>query len=153
MKKLNIVFAILAILVLVSCTASNPAPVSTPTPNPTPTPVEVTPTPTTPVPQPTPTPDPIPPTGVHEIKVTAKNWEFSPSTIEVKKGEKVRLLITSLDVPHGFSVPEYGINERLDPGKEVTVEFTADKTGEFTAFCSVFCGAGHSKMRGKIVVT
>ena len=72
---------------------------------------------------------------------------------EVKKGDKVRLLVTSLDVPHGLSIPEYGINERLDPGKTVTVEFTADKTGSFTAFCSVFCGAGHSKMGGQIVVT
>ncbi len=163
MKKLNCVFALLAILVLVSC-GTNPQPtppVSNP-PTPTPGPVQVTPTPTTPdpVPQPTPnppttTPTPVTPpvSGVHEIKVTARNWEFSPSSIEVKKGEKVRLLVTSVDVPHGFSVPEYQINERLDPGKEVAVEFTAEKTGEFTAFCSVFCGAGHSKMRGKIVVT
>ena len=126
MRKINVFLAILTILVLVSCTASTP--------------------PTPPVSNP-------PVSGVHEIKVTARNWEFEPSTIEVKKGEKVKLLVTSTDVPHGLAIPEYGINERLDPGKTVTVEFTAEKAGEFTAFCSVRCGAGHSKMRGKIVVT
>src|SRR3989338_5973863 len=90
---------------------------------------------------------------VKEFKMTAKQFAFEPEIIEANKGDKVRLIVTSVDVPHGLSIPEYGINERLNPGKTVTVEFTADKTGSFTAFCSVFCGAGHSKMRGKIVVT
>ena len=89
---------------------------------------------------------------VKEFKMTAKQFAFEPATIEINKGDKVRLIVTSLDVPHGISIPEYGINERLDPGKEVKIEFTADKEGTFTAFCSVFCGSGHSNMKGKIVV-
>lgn len=89
---------------------------------------------------------------VKEFQMTAKQFSFEPSTIEVNKGDRVKLVITSLDVPHGFSIPEYGINERLDPGKPVTIEFTAGKEGTFTAFCSVFCGSGHSNMKGKIVV-
>ncbi|MDP3766312.1 MAG: cupredoxin domain-containing protein [Nanoarchaeota archaeon] len=89
---------------------------------------------------------------VKEFKMTAKQFMFEPATIEVSKGDRVKLVITSLDVPHGFSIPEYGINERLDPGKPVTIEFKADKEGTFTAFCSVFCGSGHSNMKGKIVV-
>lgn len=89
---------------------------------------------------------------VKEFKITAKQFTFSPDTIEINKGDKVRLIVTSTDVPHGISIPEYGINERLDPGKPVTIEFTAEKEGTFTAFCSVFCGAGHSGMKGKIIV-
>ena len=93
------------------------------------------------------------PTGeVKEFKMTAKQFAFEPSTIEVNKGDKVRLIVTSTDVPHGIAIPEYGINERLDVGKPVTIEFTADKQGSFTAFCSVFCGSGHSAMKGKIIV-
>lgn len=91
-------------------------------------------------------------TQVKEFKMTAKQFQFEPSTIEVNKDDKVRLIVTSIDVPHGISIPEYGINERLDPNKPVTIEFTADKAGTFTAFCSVFCGSGHSNMKGKIVV-
>lgn len=94
----------------------------------------------------------VAPDNVKEFKITAKQFSFEPDTIEVNKGDKVRLVITSMDVPHGFSIAEYGINERLDVGKPVTIEFTADKEGSFTAFCSVFCGSGHSNMKGKLVV-
>ena len=87
-----------------------------------------------------------------EFKIKAKQFSFEPSVIEVNKGDKVRLTVESLDVPHGFSILEYGINERLDPGKEVRIEFTADKQGTFTFFCSVFCGSGHTGMKGKIIV-
>ena len=89
---------------------------------------------------------------VKEFKMTAKQFAFEPSTIEVNRGDKVRLIVTSLDVPHGIAIKEYGINERLEPGKPATIEFTADKQGTFTAFCSVFCGSGHSGMKGKIIV-
>ena len=93
------------------------------------------------------------PTGeVKEIKVTARQFQFEPSTIEVNKGDKVRLVVTSVDVPHGIAIREYGINERLEVNKPTTIEFTADKEGTVTAFCSVFCGSGHSNMKGKIVV-
>ena len=89
---------------------------------------------------------------VKEFKITAKQFQFEPAIIEINRGDKVRLVVTSTDVPHGFTIPEYGINERLDPGKPATIQFTADKQGTFTAFCSVFCGSGHSNMKGKIVV-
>lgn len=90
--------------------------------------------------------------SVKEFKITAKQFSFEPSTIEVNKDDKVRLIVTSIDVPHGIAIPEYGINERLDVGKPVTIEFTADKEGTFATFCSVFCGSGHSGMKGKIIV-
>ena len=89
---------------------------------------------------------------VKEFKMTAKQFAFEPEIIEVNKGDKVRLIVTSIDVPHGIAIPEYGINERLNPGEPVTIEFIADKEGTFTAFCSVFCGSGHSNMKGKIIV-
>ena len=89
---------------------------------------------------------------VKEFKITAKQFEFSPSTIEVSKGDKVRLIVTSMDVPHGIAIREYGINKQLNPGEPVTIEFTADKAGTFTAYCTVFCGSGHSNMKGKLIV-
>ncbi len=90
--------------------------------------------------------------GFKEFKITAKQFAFEPSSVEVNKGDKVRLIVTSIDVPHGMSIPEYGINERLEPKKPVTIEFTADKQGTFNAFCSVFCGSGHRSMKGSVVV-
>lgn len=87
-----------------------------------------------------------------EIDMTAKQFEFVPSTVTVKQGQKVKINAKSIDVPHGFALPDYGIRERLDPGKEVTIEFVADKKGTFTFFCSVACGPGHGAMKGKLVV-
>lgn len=89
---------------------------------------------------------------IKEFRITASQFSFNPPVIEVNKGDKVRLIVTSADVPHGISISEYGINERLNPGEPATIEFTADKEGNFTAFCSVFCGSGHSNMKGKIIV-
>ena len=96
--------------------------------------------------------NPVQSEEVKEFKMTSKQFSFEPGVIEVNKGDKVRLIVTSIDVPHGISIPEYGINERLDPGKPVKIEFTADKQGTFTSFCSVFCGSGHSGMKGKLIV-
>jgi len=91
-------------------------------------------------------------TPVKDFSMIAKKWQFDPSTINVKQGDKVRLKIKSIDVAHGFSLLDFNINENLEPGKEIIVEFIADKKGEFTFFCSVLCGQGHSRMKGKLVV-
>ncbi|MBS3126603.1 cupredoxin domain-containing protein [Candidatus Woesearchaeota archaeon] len=89
---------------------------------------------------------------VKEFAMTAKRWEFTPSSITVNKGDTVKLTITSEDVTHGFNLPEFGVNAQLQPGKTIAVEFVADKTGTFSFFCSVFCGTGHSGMRGTLIV-
>src|SRR3989344_691234 len=44
---------------------------------------------------------------VKEFKITAKQFQFEPATIEVNKGDKVKLVITSTDVPLGFKIVEY----------------------------------------------
>lgn len=89
---------------------------------------------------------------VKEFNITAKKWEFDPGTITVNKGDTVKLHIKSIDVSHGFGLSAFGINEQLDPGETVDIEFTADKTGTFTFACSVFCGSGHSGMKGQLIV-
>lgn len=90
--------------------------------------------------------------AVKEINVVAKQFSFNPDPIIVNKGDKVKLILTSEDVEHGFAIVEYGINKRFSKENPVIVEFTADKTGEFRIFCSVFCGSGHSSMKGKLIV-
>jgi len=89
---------------------------------------------------------------VHEIKMTAKKYQFDPNTITVKKGEKVRLIITALDRDHGFKLEAFGINQKLKKHDPATIEFTADKAGTFPFQCSEFCGLGHGRMKGKLIV-
>jgi len=90
--------------------------------------------------------------GFVEIDMIARQWDFVPSRITVKEGDKVKLNIRTVDVTHGFTLFEFGVSERLTPGTTTTVEFTADKKGDYTFFCSVPCGRGHSAMKGKLVV-
>ena len=87
------------------------------------------------------------------INVEAFQFGFSPNPIKVKKGQKVTLNIKSMDVTHGFALPDYGINEQISPDKTTTVTFKADKAGEFGFYCSVFCGSGHARMNGKLIVS
>lgn len=88
----------------------------------------------------------------HEIKMIAKKYEFDPSVITVKKGEKVRLIITATDRDHGIKIEGYDINQRLKKGVPTMIDFTADKAGEFPFKCSVACGMGHGRMKGKLIV-
>jgi cytochrome c oxidase subunit II len=90
--------------------------------------------------------------GAREIQVTAKKYEFSPKVIDVKQGEHIKLVVTATDHDHGFECGEFHINQLLKKGEPTTIEFTADKAGTFPFRCSHFCGMGHLKMKGRIVV-
>ena len=87
------------------------------------------------------------------IKITAKRYEYNPSTITVKKGIPVVLEFTSLDRLHGFNCPALGIRTDIVPGKINTLRFVPQKTGTFPFHCDIFCGSGHEGMTGTIVVT
>lgn len=90
--------------------------------------------------------------AVHEIPMTAKKYEYTPSSIHVKKGEHVRLLITAVDHDHGFKLPAFDIQQELTKGDTTTIEFTPDKAGTFRFACSHVCGFGHRGMKAELVV-
>lgn len=89
---------------------------------------------------------------VREFDMTAKRYSFNPSTIRVNQGDLVRITVESTDVSHGIAIREYDINVELPPGQTKIIEFTADKKGTFNFYCSVFCGSGHSRMTGTLIV-
>ena len=87
-----------------------------------------------------------------EIQMTAKKYEFDPSTIRVHQGDHVKLVITALDHTHGIKIDALHINQKLEKGDPVTVEFTAPQPGTYPFECSHFCGLGHGKMKGELIV-
>lgn len=89
---------------------------------------------------------------VREFKMTARKYKFDPEVVTVKQGDHVRLVITALDRDHGFKLEGYGINQKLIKGDPATIEFTADQPGTLVFRCSEFCGLGHRKMKGRLVV-
>jgi len=90
--------------------------------------------------------------GVRVIDATAFRYDFNPNPIVVNQGEKVKIIMTSTDVTHGFLLPDYKINTLLPVGRPTTIEFVADKQGTFKFLCSVLCGSGHGSMKGKLIV-
>jgi cytochrome c oxidase subunit 2 len=87
------------------------------------------------------------------IRLKAKNFEFTPGEITVKKGEPVILELTSEDRAHGLNLSDFGVRVEVKPGTVSRVSFTPDKTGRFSFTCDVFCGSGHEDMTGTLVVT
>jgi cytochrome c oxidase subunit II len=86
-------------------------------------------------------------------QITAQSYEFLPDTIRVNQGDKVILNITAIDKDHGFGIKAMDINQRLPKGKTVTIEFVAEKKGEFKINCTQFCGFGHFGMKAKLIVS
>jgi len=88
------------------------------------------------------------------ISVVAERFTFVPSVIRLKYGETVELRLSSLDTNHGFSIPQAGVSVVVPKrGRgEARVLFRAKERGEFPFLCSKACGAGHTIMRGRIVV-
>ena len=86
------------------------------------------------------------------VDITAKRFEFSPATITLKKGEAVKLRVTSEDVTHGFFSRAFKFDTDLAPGQTQEMTVTPEKTGTFLAICHHFCGAQHANMKLTIVV-
>lgn len=89
---------------------------------------------------------------VKEFTVSGQNFSFTPSSLTVKKGDKVRIIFKSTQGFHDFVIDEYGVatKQLKSPGEEV-LEFIADKSGTFEYYCSV----GEHRalgMVGKLVV-
>ncbi len=78
---------------------------------------------------------------------------FQPDVIRVKKGEKVKIVVESMDVTHGFAVKGLGIDlGMIEPGEKKVIEFVADKEGVYVFRCTVMCSPMHNFMKGTIVV-
>jgi len=88
------------------------------------------------------------------ISIVAERFTFVPSEVKLKQGEVVELRIRSLDTNHGFHIRDAGVNVIVPKrGKgDARILFRAREKGVFPFECSKACGAGHTMMRGRIVV-
>lgn len=87
------------------------------------------------------------------FQITAKKYDFTPDTIKVTQGDTVVLQVIATDRDHGLGIKEYNIDRVLPKSEMVTIEFVADKKGEFTISCTKFCGWGHLGMKAKLIVS
>ncbi|WP_051251722.1 cupredoxin domain-containing protein [Psychrilyobacter atlanticus] len=90
--------------------------------------------------------------GVRIIEVESFRYSYSPSIIVVNNGEKIRIKFSTGDTEHGFKISEINFDLKAKKGKPAEGDFIAPKSGIYEITCSVFCGSGHKKMTGRLVV-
>ncbi len=101
-----------------------------------------------------------PANGVRTIyMVVEADWggsgydKFYPQTITVQKGDTVKIVLNNTDtMDHGFALDAFNINQPVTAGRTITFQFVASQVGIFDFYCTMPCGAGHSQMRGQLVV-
>ena len=92
--------------------------------------------------------------AVRTFEVTASKFKFDPGTLEVSEGDRVVVTLRSADTEHGFAIKKLKVKAAIPKGgSPVQVEFVAPKAGTYEITCSEYCGTGHSRMKGKLVVT
>ncbi len=103
----------------------------------------------------------VPPKGSFEIHVLAKQWMWKvqqPNGVrEINElhapiNTPVQLVMTSEDVIHSMFLPALRLKQDVLPGRYTYLWFTADKAGVYHLFCAEFCGTGHSRMTGRLVL-
>ncbi len=82
---------------------------------------------------------------VRKITIEGRAFAFSPSSITLKKGEKVQLTFVNSGGMHDFVIDELDVNSGvIQGGKSVVIEFTAPQVaGTFEYYCSV---ANHKQL-------
>jgi cytochrome c oxidase subunit 2 len=101
------------------------------------------------------------PVDAMEINVIGKQWMWKIqhpdgqreiNCLHVPIGKPVKLIMTSQDVIHDFSIPAFRVKMDVLPGRYTTEWFEATKPGTYYLFCDQYCGTEHSRMVGSVVV-
>jgi cytochrome c oxidase subunit II len=102
-----------------------------------------------------------PPDSAMEIFVIGKQWMWKVqhpegrreiNMLHVPLGQPVKLVLTSQDVIHDFSIPAFRVKQDVLPGMYTTEWFVPTRLGEYHLFCDQYCGAKHAEMAGTVVV-
>ena len=90
-------------------------------------------------------------TDVKEFTITGSSFSFSQSTINVKKGDTVKITFKNSGGMHDFVLDDFSVRTKvISSGETDSIQFTADKTGQFEYYCSV---ANHRAMGMKGTLT
>jgi cytochrome c oxidase subunit II len=66
--------------------------------------------------------------------------------------KEIHLLMHSKDLGHSFYVPELRVQQDFVPGLDLSLHFTATKTGKYEIVCTQLCGLGHYNMKAYLEV-
>jgi cytochrome c oxidase subunit 2 len=80
------------------------------------------------------------------------NDDIVASELVLPLNREVDLQLRSLDVIHGFFVPEMRLKQNAVPGATLHVHFTPIREGIYPILCSQVCGSGHARMQARMRV-
>jgi cytochrome c oxidase subunit 2 len=69
------------------------------------------------------------------------------SQLVLPAGREVDLTLRSIDVIHGFAVPEMRLKQNALPGQTQHIHFTPQRPGDYAILCTQVCGLGHYRMQ------
>lgn len=69
----------------------------------------------------------------------------------IPAGQQVDLTITSRDVIHSYWIPRLNGKRDAVPGRLHTWSLEATEPGEYTGWCTEFCGLSHARMRMSVI--
>lgn len=84
----------------------------------------------------------------NDIEIKATNFEFDQDEYTVKAGEEVKISLVNEEGTHGIAIDDLDV--KIDGDGEAT--FTPEEPGEYTIYCSIPCGQGHSDMVSTLIV-
>nr|YP_010714888.1 cytochrome c oxidase subunit II [Callimerus chinensis]WDE20702.1 cytochrome c oxidase subunit II [Callimerus chinensis] len=80
----------------------------------------------------------------------SNSWNFRlldvDNRIIIPFKSQIRMLVSSADVIHSWTIPSMGVKIDATPGRLNQVSFASERTGLFYGQCSEICGANHSFM-------
>ena len=89
-----------------------------------------------------------------DLYLMAMQFSYMPVVLRLKSGVPYRFRMMSMDVNHGASIHTgFAGHIMRRPAQTMTeMVMTFPEPGEFMIYCTVYCGEGHSQMKGKIIV-
>lgn len=83
--------------------------------------------------------------GYYNSYVTSKGFKVD-KPLRLKYGIPYKLVVTSADVIHSFSVPALKLKMDAIPGRLNHLFFCPSQHGSFVGYCAELCGVKHSIM-------
>ncbi len=89
-----------------------------------------------------------------DVYMMAMQFYYLPNVLRLERGVPYRFRMMSMEVNHGASIHTGFAGHIMRRPAQTMSEMvmTFPEPGEFMIYCTVYCGVGHSQMKGKIIV-
>lgn len=107
------------------------------------------------------------PLGINRNDLSGKDDFYTVNQLHIPVNKEIRIDLSSKDVIHSFSLPEFRVKQDAIPGMSIPVSFKAVMTSKeyldsikgslregkgFQIACAQLCGLGHYRMQGYLTV-